>query len=166
MPRLLPLSFRPSTSLLWLLLTGCDVLDFLDSGDPWAADPCTADGASPAWVAGDWALTGQGERTGCSVASLDTPRFELASRGAIQVAQDGSQLLLANTRADFRLQGSVEGVCVDFTTTESDNTLSFDWTGIAQDNVVTGTFTGYGPGACLSEGDFTLLIDPLEEPTQ
>lgn len=140
-----------------LSLAACDDLigdDFISEYD----DHCSAAGTE-ADVAGAWSLTGRGERSECSVDALNTESFDIESVGLLDILQEDAALRLANDRGDFELRGSVDGICVSFTTTEVSHDISYSWSGTADNNTITGTFTGYGPEGCVSTGDFTVIID-------
>ena len=144
-----------------LAALGCgfgDLDDFLDEFDDY--DPCYLSGGEEAAVTGDWVLSGAGSRSGCDLDSQNTARFTLDSRGQISVEQDeDGGLTLVSDLGGFSLTGDVDGACVTFTTKEPGSDIWYEWDGTVDGNVITGEFTGYGPGGCLSEGDFTVLID-------
>ena len=146
-----------------MALTGCGSLsDFLEDYDLDLSDydPCYASSGDPIDTTGAWSLTGRGERYDCSVEELNTGSFDLSSDGLIDILQDeDGTLSLRNDRGGFVLYGSVDGLCVDFTTTEQGEDLAYDWSGTIDNNIITGSFEGYGPYGCVSEGEFTVIID-------
>jgi hypothetical protein len=146
-------------SLLAIITTACVPLDdaALDGRD------CrVSDGAAS--LGGSWTITGRGSRAECLDSRFNTESFEIDS-AAFKVAQDElGGLSLAEPRAGFQLtDGSVRGVCLDFTTVEeigeAEDNLIFEWAGeVRVDDSVTGTFTGQGPSGCVSSGTFTVVV--------
>jgi len=122
-------------------------------------------------VSGIWTLTAEGDRSGC-VSHAEEAQVEIRSEVALAIQQDpgGSgaldQLSLAQSPAgstSFTLVGTVEGGCVEFTTSESgpgyDVSLSF--TGKADNLTIEGDFEEVTPAACRARGSFHVDLRPL-----
>lgn len=141
-------------------LCSCELLD--DNFDDELNDPCqSAEGTAE--VAGQWTITGRGTRKDCVDPRFNSDGFDLATSVDLPIKQDGEALTLEGQIDGFEFDGAVDGVCVDFNTVEEArediNNAVFRWRGtLRDDGAITGTFDGEGPNGCISEGNFTAVI--------
>lgn len=147
-------------SLICLALGGCELLD--DTFDDDLADQCQSS-EGDVEVAGQWTITGRGTRKDCVDPRFNSDGFELATSVDLPIKQDGETLTLEGQIDGFDFDGTVDGVCVDFNTVEAArddvNNAVFRWRGtLRDDGAITGTFDGEGPNGCVSEGNFTAVI--------
>ena len=145
-------------ALLVLLASACDPEDF--GFRPEDALPDRTCVGAPVDMAGVWALSGRGRRSGCQDDLLNDPSFALRGEG-IPVVQSDGRLSLAAEIPGFELTGRIRGACVEATTTETveGRTTRYTWELVVDDAIgreADGRFTGSGPGTCETEGTFTL----------
>ena len=70
-------------------------------------------------------------------------------------------LALEQPPSGFALAGTVDGNCIEFTTTEqtAQGQVRYEFTGTAEgDSRVSGTFTSTGPGTCSATGSFLVEV--------
>lgn len=119
-------------------------------------------------VSGQWTISGEGERTGCTDSTLEAS-FTLGPSQPLAVTQaeadDGgvAAVGLAAPLGGFELDGTVEGRCVSFTTNEQlpqTGAVTYSFHGSYETGPrLIGTFTGQGPGTCVANGTFAVDID-------
>lgn len=159
--RLRPLAWA---ALLVALPLGCELPE-IDEADP--TDVCLVT-EGDAQLAGQWTLTASGTRSACIDDGYDGD-FSLGTSQELHVVQatnDANEELglegpLLFSGGSFDLNGSVRGVCVDFSTTETGPSghVVYRFTGTVSDSgMIRGTFTGDGPSQCATEGTFSVAI--------
>ena len=112
---------------------------------------------------GTWAITGSGERSGCSDNHLNTPHFKLRS-GALNIAatideSEAIRLELAEPIDEFELDGTVKCESVTFTTKERVGDSHVEHVFRAEsvdDTEIALTFTVLGPNSCEGTGTATI----------
>ena len=140
---------------------GCGLTDRFFNPEPRAC----SDLGPTVQVAGEWVISGLGRRNDCEDESF-LGNFDLGPSSALTVAQTDSstvaELSLTGSLAGFELTGEVEGPCIQFATREQTGTIGtivYQFDGqLERAGLVTGTFTGTGPEACTSEGEFEAEI--------
>jgi hypothetical protein len=124
-----------------------------------------------AQMAGNWVLRGSGSRSSCLDESYDGS-FTIGTSQALRVLQtpgpaesDSDVIGLAGPilypGGSFDLDGTVRGVCADFSTTEEgpSGRIVYRFSGTAADSgVIRGSFSGDGPSQCATTGTFSVVI--------
>jgi len=121
-------------------------------------------------LGGSWTLRGSGSRSGCRDDSYDG-KFTLGTSVALRVVQDdengsdAENIALAQPilfpGGSFDLNGSVSGICVDFSSIENgpQGEIVYRFSGTAADmGVIRGSFTGDGPRGCTTSGTFSASV--------
>jgi hypothetical protein len=121
---------------------------------------------------GTWVIEGEGERDGCNE-GIYNGDFTFAVKDPLQVRQTPASQIDELSMAEpvevsggsFSLTGTVDGSCVDFTTTEIQEalTLAFSFIGDVDGTLIEGDFTGTGPEGCESEGEFAVTVTLFDD---
>ena len=118
-------------------------------------------------LSGTWEIEGSGERFDCDDSTFDASLFDLTSI-PLEVVQTGAvlELSLDDPPPAFTFfDGEVSGRCFEFRTSEDTplGIIDYDWSGVvaAEDPpVLTGQFSGTGPGTCETRGSFQVTVSP------
>ncbi len=155
-----------STRLAALLVALGAPLPACDLDSDWPFDRACAASVVPMSLQGAWTVHGDGKRTSCDDATLNASELALTV-GPLDIVQSGSTLTLAEPLSlppgvSFTFDGArVDGSCVTFTTTETSahgDVVRVTFDGTRDGSRLSGTFTGFGPGTCRLEGDFSVDV--------
>lgn len=147
-------------AIVVLCTTGCELpFDFGPGDDRLRSPDCSG---ATVTVAGTWRIEGSGRRQGCDDPSFDTDELQVRAE-RLPLVQNGTRLELASKLEGFSLSGEVDGQCVYLDTDETVDGLrtQFRFEGERVGSTrIEGTFTGEGPGACVTEGEFVARTVP------
>jgi hypothetical protein len=132
-------------------------------------DKSIREGKRAFWVQGEWTITGDGERSGCTdevlnAAQMDlrTQRFRTHQQGHFVFLESGQEARLPG----FTFSGMVGDRCIHVKGSEETpyGAITFDFPGrFLGSSLIEGEFTGRGPSGCVSKGEFTasIRLDPI-----
>lgn len=148
-------------ALTFISALGCTIDPDLDPFDDlFQPDACA--GTTPD-LNGIWEISGSGKRFDCREDFLNTDKFLIESLEIPLVydAETGELTLGDASYSDtFEVKSAVvDRACIEFTTVEQvgDQSIEYRWTANARTNTFfEGEFTGTGPSACESKGNFSM----------
>jgi hypothetical protein len=162
---------RAATVILgWMMLgtfVGCEE-DYAREIDR-CIDKSIREGKRAFWVQGEWTITGDGERSGCTDEVLNAAQMDLRSQ-RVRVHQQGHFVFLESGQEErlpgFTFSGMVGDRCIHVKASEETpyGHITFDFPGrFLGSSLIQGEFTGKGPSGCVSKGEFTasIRLDPI-----